>query len=382
MIQQFKSFKKDKRFKELCLAVNNCKLCPRLKNRIKVLSYENGDIFSKILFIAEAPGRLGADRTGIPLHGDKTGDNFEKLLGNVGWSRNDIFITNTILCNPRIENGNNDTPSLIEIKNCSPFLEMTIELIQPEVVVSLGKTALNALRYITPISIDLKRDVGKVTPWGGRVLVPLYHPGPRALIHRSFANQRADFFRLSKFVHPREGIIKKQAAKYFSQRKLFNEIIPTPTQQLTTEIINALGKVSYFKLAKLLYLIDLNSINKLGRSVTGEIYLRQEEGPWLPRLNNQVKELDHREILCYFQKRFPIVERGSSPRFNPRFDKDKLDIIFEVINKYGNMSNSEIKSATYLTEPMRYVLKQERQGKDMRNTKLIYKDKILTRTGQ
>lgn len=377
MTRKFRSFNKEKRFEELCLAVNHCRLCPRLKNRKKVLSYENGNINSKIIFIAEAPGRLGADRTGIPLYGDKTGDNFEKLIGNIGWSRNEIFITNAILCNPREENGNNDTPSLSEIKNCSPFLEMTIKLIQPDVVVSLGKIALTALKYIAPISIELKKDVGKISPWAGRILVPLYHPGPRALIHRSLSNQRADFIRLSKFLHPKDGIIKTQATKYFVQRKLFDEISPTPIQQLTTEIINALGKISYFKLTKLLYLVDLNSIKQLGRSITEEIYLRQEEGPWPPNLNKQIKELNHREILFNYHRKIPIVEPGSAPRFQSKFDKDTLDVIFEVINKYGFMTNSEVKSATYLTEPMRYVLKNERQGKDMRNVPLIYKNKIL-----
>ena len=45
--------------------------------RRKVFSEANGNIDSKALFIAEAPGRLGADKTGIPLYGDRTGDNFE-----------------------------------------------------------------------------------------------------------------------------------------------------------------------------------------------------------------------------------------------------------------------------------------------------------------
>jgi uracil-DNA glycosylase family 4 len=377
MKRKFKSFDKEKRFEELCLAVSHCKLCPRLKDRKKVLSDENGNINSKIIFVAEAPGRLGADRTGVPLYGDKTGNNFERLLGNIGWSREEIFITNAILCNPREKNGNNDTPTLVEIKNCSPFLEMTIKLIQPDVVVSLGKIALTALKYIAPISIDLKKNVGKILPWAGRILVPLYHPGPRALIHRSLSNQRADFFRLSKFLHPRDGTKKTQASKYYVQQKLFDEISPSLIQQLTTEIINTLGKITYFKLTKLLYLIDLNSIKKLGGSITEEIYLRQDEGPWPPNLIKQIKELDNREIIFDYRRKVPMVEPGSSPRFQSKFDKDTLDVIFDVINKYGYMSNSEIKSATYLTDPMRCVIKQERQGKDMRNAPLIYKNKIL-----
>ena len=58
-----------------------------------------------MLFVAEAPGRLGADRTGIPLYGDRTGENFQTLLGNIGWKREQVFITNAVLCNPKQETG-------------------------------------------------------------------------------------------------------------------------------------------------------------------------------------------------------------------------------------------------------------------------------------
>ena len=141
MITAFKSCEKQSRFADMVEAVQHCTLCPRLCNRTKVLSAKNGNLDSRVLFVAEAPGRLGADRTGIPLHGDQTGNNFEKLLGNVGWNREDLFITNAILCNPREENGNNGTPSFDEISNCVYYLAMTIELVNPDVVVSLGATA-------------------------------------------------------------------------------------------------------------------------------------------------------------------------------------------------------------------------------------------------
>lgn len=381
MNKKFRSFNKENRFEELCKTVSHCKLCPRLRQRKRVLSNENGNIYSKILFVAEAPGRLGADKTGIPLYGDKTGDNFQKLLGNIGWSRKDIFITNSILCNPREENGNNDTPTSQEIKNCSPYLEMTIELVHPDVVVTLGKIALNSLKLIAPLKLELKRDVGRMIPWAKRILVPLYHPGPRALVHRSFANQRKDFMNLAKIVHPINGIKIKDREdshdKY--QYKLFTQIEPTSLQQLTTEIINALGKISYFKLTKLLYLVDLISIKRLGRSVTGEIYLRQPEGPWPPKLKRDISELNNMEIILGYYKRMTTVEPGPSPRFCSNFDEETLEIIFDVISKYGNYDNSKLKIATYLTGPMKYVLRQENLGRDMRKKPLIYKDKILNK---
>jgi len=137
MICSFHSFSKEDRFRDLVESVQHCDICARLCARRKVLSSANGAVESKVLFVAEAPGRLGADRTGVPLCGDRTGDNFEILLANIGWRRQDVFITNAILCNPKQENGNNDTPTMEEIANCSAYLEMIIALVSPEVIVTL-----------------------------------------------------------------------------------------------------------------------------------------------------------------------------------------------------------------------------------------------------
>ncbi|MGH9433394.1 MAG: uracil-DNA glycosylase family protein, partial [Terriglobia bacterium] len=85
----------------------------------KVLSDRNGDWSAEILFVAEAPGRLGAEVTGVPLFGDRTGDRFEEILKRMKLRRSDVFITNAVLCNPRDDDGNNDTPKRLEIDNCS-----------------------------------------------------------------------------------------------------------------------------------------------------------------------------------------------------------------------------------------------------------------------
>jgi uracil-DNA glycosylase family 4 len=157
-----------------------------------VLSDLNGEWCAPTLFVAEAPGRLGAEKTGIPLFGDRTGDRFELLLSEMGLKRNEVFITNAILCNPRDEDGNNSSPSLIEIRNCGQFLKRTIEVVNPRVVVTLGRIALEALKSIEPHDANLKEDVGKMRPWGMRQLVVLYHPGPRTVVHRSWAVQLSD----------------------------------------------------------------------------------------------------------------------------------------------------------------------------------------------
>jgi uracil-DNA glycosylase family 4 len=337
--------------------------------RKKVLSAANGDISARVAFIAEAPGRLGADATGIPLFGDKTGQNFETLLKQTGWRRQDVFITNAVICNPRDERGNNTAPTSREISNCSPYLAMILELIQPEVVVTLGATALEALNNIRRHDYVLRRHVGKALPWDGRVLVPLYHPGPRALIHRSLAEHVSDFRSLTGFVHSGGACL---GGELEGSRDEYSHDF----QRLVFAIVHSLGPVTYFKLTKLLYLVDLNALDRLGRSLTGEIYLRQEEGPWPPALPKMIEPLKGREISVSYRGRVAVVEPGPSPRLDIDFGNEELEVIAAVLQRYGKLDNAGIKIAVYRTPPMRYILTQEKRGRNMRNVPVIYKDTV------
>jgi len=368
------------RFSDLSGAVQHCSLCPRLAGRAKVFSEANGSVDSKVLFVAEAPGRLGADRTGVPLHGDRTGDNFETLLGNIGWKREEVFITNAVLCNPREENGNNATPSKEEIENCSAYLEMTIELVQPSVVVPLGASALKALSGIQPHGLNLTEHVAKPWPWAGLQVVPLYHPGPRVLVHRSLAKQRSDFMQLAKLVHPTRGPLKKRPDE--RRHQLLDTIEVTPLAHLVCAIVQSLGRISYFRLTKLLYLTDLLALSKLGHTVSGEMYLRQPEGPWPPALRDAVRALDGYELACRFQRQAPIVSPGPSPRFRADLDGGALEIVAEALERFGHLTNAEIKTAAYTTAPMRYLLRQERTGRDVRRVPVIYRDKAAPDTDE
>jgi uracil-DNA glycosylase family 4 len=149
-----------------------------------------------VLFVAEAPGRLGADRTGIPLYGDQSGRNFDELLEVAGLHRGDVFVTNAVLCNPRDDRGRNATPTMIEIRNCLPFLRRTIELVDPELVIALGVVALRALAFVAPHAVTLREAVAQPVAWNNRLLVAMYHSSPRAELHRSRSQQREDFRRL------------------------------------------------------------------------------------------------------------------------------------------------------------------------------------------
>ena len=126
-------------FNVLCDNVKNCIQCPRMSDSARILSRSVGNLKSDIMFIGEAPGRLGADSSGIPFHGDMSGHNFEDLLSFSYIDRSKIYVTNAVLCNPKDEKGNNSTPINQEIKNCSSFLRQQIELINPKIIVTLGR---------------------------------------------------------------------------------------------------------------------------------------------------------------------------------------------------------------------------------------------------
>lgn len=167
----------------------------------RVLGDLNGDWNARVMFVAEAPGRLGAEVTGVPLFGDRTGDRFDQLLSAMDWSRSALFVTNAVLCNPRDSDGNNDRPTQEEIQNCAPFLRRSIEVVNPTLVIGLGRVALEALRRIADHQCDLKKSAGTVVAWNQRYLGVLYHPGPRTVVHRCWADQVKDAKRIAAFAH-------------------------------------------------------------------------------------------------------------------------------------------------------------------------------------
>jgi len=146
------------------------------------------------MFVGEAPGRKGADRTRIPFSGDQSGRNFDRFLASISLRREQIFITSAALCNPQTPSGANRKPTSAEVANCSGFLRRAIEIIDPRVVVTLGSVALEALKRIHYHELTLKNDAGKMHDWDGRVLVALYHPSPQVLAsHRREEEQFSDY---------------------------------------------------------------------------------------------------------------------------------------------------------------------------------------------
>lgn len=353
-------------FVDLCQEVQLCRLCPRMENSARILGLSSGSLTAKVIFIGEAPGRLGADTTGIPFHGDKAGDNFESLLDFVGISREDIFVTNAVLCNPKDDAGNNGTPSAGEIANCSTFLKTQIELINPGIVVTLGTNGLKATALIASHSLTLRDHVRSSHDWFGRKLIPLYHPGQRAMIHRSFANQRSDYQFVADQMK-RLGI-KPRAVRGQTADSVANAV---------RAILHAKGEMSYFALHKIMYLVEWSYMNERSKRLTGAYFIRQKDGPYctdlhLPKLKNAIPDIQIRKNGTALYLRLAGRDLFDDPHQAVSSESEAAKFIQNELEKYGDKSDSELKTRAYLTKPMRAILRLEKdKATNMYNSPIL-----------
>jgi DNA polymerase len=144
--------------------------CPLAAARTNLV-FGNGNADADLMFVGEAPGAT-EDEQGLPFVG-RAGKLLDELLGEIGLSRKDVFVTNVLGCRPP---GNRD-PLPDEIDLCKPFLYRKIQLIEPKVICTLGNFATKCLtrsnRGITSV-----RGRPQVHELGGRWvrLYPLFHP--------------------------------------------------------------------------------------------------------------------------------------------------------------------------------------------------------------
>lgn len=351
-------FKMDqnKVFAQLCSKVKVCTLCRRMRASSRILGPSSGRVPAELMFIGEAPGRLGADATEIPFHGDKAGDNFEELLEFVGISREETFVTNAVLCNPKDARGNNAPPSSGELHNCSNFLRRQIDLVQPRLVVTLGAAALRATTLIEKHNLTLKNAVRTRTPWYGRWLVPLYHPGQRAMIHRSRANQRSDYQFIAEQLRR-----KNKGARVTGKTS-------ERVARVVAAILNSCDEISYFALHKILYLLEVQYLNSKGRRLTGAYFIRQEDGPYCTDL--QIRKLT--KTLPWIRVRsdegnLRLNTMSNADLFPSEKNSGELDVaswnfVQTNVKRLSRHSDSQLKTAAYLTQPMRYLLRLEKMG--------------------
>jgi len=186
-------------YTKLVDVAHNCRLCPKMEFRRTFLNEHNGPLSARVMFIGEATNVGLETQLAKPMWDSPSGDNLNALLRSVGLSRDEVFVTNTVLHTPVQDP--REYPARMryvteeEQKNCSSFLLKQIELVNPEIICTLGNKALAGLALSVEHHLMLKHDVGRVFPIAGnRWLIPLYHPSPQVMaVWRKWDEQVEDY---------------------------------------------------------------------------------------------------------------------------------------------------------------------------------------------
>lgn len=173
--------------------VKVCPLCELCRSRTHAVPGE-GNPEARVMLIGEGPG-WHEDQQGKPFVG-ASGKFLSELLANAGLSREEVFITNVVKCRPP---GNRD-PLPDEIQACSGYLERQIDLIDPDVIVTLGRFSMS--RFFPGEKISKIHGAPKEI--GKRLVVPMYHPA--AALHQGAlkATIQEDFDTLPRLLADRE----------------------------------------------------------------------------------------------------------------------------------------------------------------------------------
>jgi uracil-DNA glycosylase family 4 len=169
---------------------SGCTRCPLHQGRTNVV-FGNGNANADLMFVGEAPGHH-EDLQGLPFVG-RAGQLLDQLLGEIGLSRKDVFVCNTVKCRPP---GNRD-PLPDEIDTCKPYLHRQVELIEPKVICTLGNFAT---KLVTRSNRGIAGVHGRpqVHEIGGRTVrvYPLYHPAAALRSTGTLEQLGEDFSRL------------------------------------------------------------------------------------------------------------------------------------------------------------------------------------------
>jgi DNA polymerase len=151
---------------ELARTASACTRCRLSAGRTQVV-FGDGSPDADLMFIGEGPG-YHEDQQGHPFVG-AAGQLLNTLLGEIGLRRDEVRVTNTVLCRPP---GNRD-PMPDELESCRPYLTEQVELVDPKVIVTLGNFAT---RVILDKTVGISKVRGQIHPWNGRTVIPTFHP--------------------------------------------------------------------------------------------------------------------------------------------------------------------------------------------------------------
>ena len=150
----------------LAATAAGCSLC-RLSEKRQTVVFGEGDPKAGVMFIGEGPG-ADEDRTGQPFVG-QAGKLLDRMIFAMGFDREEVYIANVVKCRPP---GNRD-PKDDEVAACADYLDRQIDLIEPEVIVALGKPAS---RRLTGTNKTMGALRGRWSSYRGTPLMPVFHP--------------------------------------------------------------------------------------------------------------------------------------------------------------------------------------------------------------
>ncbi|MCK9378927.1 MAG: uracil-DNA glycosylase [Candidatus Moranbacteria bacterium] len=161
---------KKEQLEKLNNQMSACSLCALRKNCTRVVPGE-GNPKAEIIFIGEAPGKK-EDETGHPFVG-AAGKFLNEMLSTINLKREDVYITNTVKCRPP----QNRDPLPKEIKLCWLWLEQQVKIINPRIIITLGRHSMDRFVPGKKISIDHGKAFHQEIPgMGERTFFILYHP--------------------------------------------------------------------------------------------------------------------------------------------------------------------------------------------------------------
>jgi uracil-DNA glycosylase family 4 len=182
------------RLVDLYRELQDCRRCPLAEGRTTVV-FGTGNADADLMFVGEAPG-FHEDQQGKPFVG-RAGKLLDQLLEEIGLTRKDCFIANTLKCRPP----DNRDPLPAEIEACRPHLERQIELIEPRLICTLGNFATKLLTR-SPQGITRVRGVPPAHEIAGRpvFLYPIFHPAAALRTTAMLDQLRADFQELPRML--------------------------------------------------------------------------------------------------------------------------------------------------------------------------------------
>jgi DNA polymerase len=195
---------------ELYEEIAGCQRCILAQSRKNPVPGE-GPQNAQVLFIGEGPG-FHEDQQGRPFVG-AAGHFLEELLAEIGLTREDVYICNVIKCRPP----QNRDPLPEEIEACKPFLDRQIEIISPQMIVTLGRFSME--RYFPGAKISQVH--GQPRKIGGIIYYPIYHPA--AALHQPKWRQvvQDDMSRIPQILSQADRIANVELPQDAEQLSLF-----------------------------------------------------------------------------------------------------------------------------------------------------------------